>query len=96
MLNERGVKFTYRDTTLAPLSRVELKEVLVKLDMQASDILRPRDAKRSGLCGDESQEELLVLMAENPKLVQRPIAIVGKRAVLGRPPENLLALCPSN
>ena len=31
-------------------------------------------------------------MAENPKLIQRPIGIKGKKAVIGRPVENLLDL----
>jgi arsenate reductase len=31
-------------------------------------------------------------MAENPILIERPIVFYGKRAALGRPPENVLDL----
>ncbi|HBO11397.1 MAG TPA: arsenate reductase (glutaredoxin), partial [Halieaceae bacterium] len=32
--------------------------------------------------------------AAHPKLMERPVAVVGKRAVIGRPPENVLELLP--
>jgi len=54
------------------------------------DVLRARDAKKAGLTGDESDAELLDLMTENPRLVQRPIGILGQKAIIGRPPELLL------
>ncbi|MBD2809675.1 arsenate reductase (glutaredoxin) [Xenorhabdus sp. Vera] len=36
-----------------------------------------------------SQEELLKAMAENPKLIERPIVVAGDKARLGRPPEQV-------
>jgi arsenate reductase-like glutaredoxin family protein len=55
-----------------------------------------RDAKPLGVTGEESDAELLRLMAEHPTLLQRPIGVTGtgkdRRAVVGRPPENLLEL----
>ena len=39
-----------------------------------------------------SDKELINAMVENPKLIERPIVVKQKKAVLGRPPENVLKL----
>ena len=90
MLQENGIAHTYREYTKEPFSRVELEGILGILGVGPRDVLRSRDAKKAGLVGDESDSELLDLMAENPRLVQRPIGIVGEKAIVGRPPELLL------
>lgn len=62
--------------------------------MAPGDLLRVRDRANQelGLTGEESAEELIAAMAEHPTLLQRPIGVVGDRAVVGRPPEALLEL----
>lgn len=62
------------------------------MKMSAREMLRGRDAKKAELTGDETDEELIALMAENPRLLQRPIGVVGDRAVMARPAELLLEL----
>jgi arsenate reductase len=92
LLSEKGIPHTYREYTADPLSEAEIREVLAKLDMGPRDVLRGRDAKKAGLSGDESDDALITLMAANPRLLQRPIGVVGERAVIGRPAEALLEL----
>ena len=89
-MQENGITHTYREYTKEPFSRGELEEILGKLGVGPRDVLRSRDAKKAGLTGDESDSQLLDLMADNPRLVQRPIGIVGQKAIIGRPPELLL------
>lgn len=92
MLNEHGIEHTYREYTKQPLSVAELRSVLTKLGVGPRDVLRKRDATKAGLTGEESDESLIALMAENPRLLQRPIGVVEDRAAVGRPPEALLTL----
>ena len=92
MLEDKGIAFEYREYKNDPLSRKELEDVLKKLGLGPRDVLRTRDANKLGLSGDESDDALLDLMAENPTLLQRPIGVVGNKAALGRPPENLLKI----
>lgn len=96
MLNGRGAEFRYREYTKEPLSEDEIRRVLGLLGATPKDVLRTRDAKKAGLSGDETDDELIAAMAETPGLLQRPIGIVealeGERAVIGRPVENLLSL----
>lgn len=66
-----------------PLTREELVEILVKLNMEAKDIARN---------GCDNNEKCLDLMVKYPSLIQRPIVVKGDRAIIGRPPENVLEL----
>lgn len=92
MLNEHGIEHTYRDYRKDPLDEAEWRDVFAKLGVGPRDVLRKRDAKKEGLTGDESDDELIARMASNNRLVQRPIGVVGERAAVGRPPENLLEI----
>ena len=94
MLKDNGVDFEYRDYMESPLGERELRETLKKLGLKASSVLRKRDPayKRLGLTGTEPEEVLIGHLADNPTLLERPIGVLGSRAVLGRPPEKLLEL----
>ena len=72
-----------------------IKDVLHKLSLKPRDILRTseQDYKDNNLKeGSFSDDELIDYMIKHPKLIERPIVIKGHRAVLGRPPENVLEL----
>ena len=72
-----------------------IKDVLHKLSLKPRDILRTseQDYKDNNLKKDNfSDDDLIDYMIKHPKLIERPIVIKGHRAVLGRPPENVLEL----
>ena len=72
-----------------------IKGVLKKLSLKPRDILRTseQDYKDNNLKEDDfSDDDLIDYMIKHPKLIERPIVIKGQRAVIGRPPENVLEL----
>lgn len=94
MLEKRGIDFRYRDYKKEPLSEAEIRRTARYLGVPLKELLRRRDRafKQLGLTGEESDRRLVQLIAEHPTLLQRPIGVIGDRAVVGRPPERLLEL----
>ena len=74
-----------------PLSADELKKILRSGGLKPIDVVRTREDKYKKLVEgkDLSDEELIRVMAANPEIIQRPLVVRGKRAVLARPVEKL-------
>lgn len=72
----------------------ELREVLKKLGMKPEQLLRKgEDIFKEQYAGKNlSDDEWIQAMVENPVLIERPIVVKGDKAVIGRPPENVLEL----
>ncbi len=80
-----------------PPDAAQLRELLSKLGISARQLLRTGedDYKQLNLADASlSDEQLIAAMAAHPKLIERPILVVGDKAVIGRPPENVLELLP--
>jgi len=78
-----------------PPDTVELKSILTKLGVGIRDILRSNEEEYDefGLEDESLNEEIIFdIVSRHPNLIQRPILIQGERAILGRPPENVLQL----
>ncbi len=78
-----------------PPSQEELADILKKAGLKAMDLVRRKEpiAKELGLgTKDYSDAQLIKLMAEHPILIERPVVIRGRKAVLARPPERIREL----
>ncbi len=75
-------------------TKEELTDLLTKLNLNAADILRKGEpAFKENYKGKTlSNDEWIEAMIAHPKLIERPIVVKGNKAVLGRPPENVLEL----
>jgi len=78
-----------------PLDAETIANLLGKLGISAAQLVRrsEQDFKDNNLGrADITEDELIAAMVKYPKLIERPIVVSGNRAVLGRPPENVLEL----
>lgn len=94
LLQENGVDpeiVLYLDSV--PSSH-ELKSLLLKLDLSPIQLVRKGEKiwKEQFKGKDLSDEEIIEAMIAHPKLIERPIVVKDQKAVLGRPPENVLDL----
>jgi arsenate reductase len=95
LLEERGVDFDRVDYHVEPLSESEIRELVRKTGRPARELFRAREPVYAELRLGEREpddDEAILLMAEHPELMQRPVVVRGDRAVLGRPVERVLEL----
>ena len=79
-----------------PPNPKELKTLLDQLGLTPEAITRTKEPRFAELGLKEKPpktvQEWIQVLSENPVLIERPIVTNGKKAVLGRPPENVKAL----
>lgn len=95
LLEEHGINPVVIEYLKNPPSESELLEIAEMLELDSiHQIIRDKESIYKELDLDDLMldSELIPLMVEYPKLIERPIVIKGKKAVVGRPPENVLAL----
>lgn len=75
-------------------TEVELKELITMLGVKPYSLIRRGEAdfKENFKGKDLSDDEWIAAMVKYPKLIERPIVVKQKKAVLGRPPENVKTL----
>jgi arsenate reductase len=94
LLEERGVAFRERRYLEQPLSRAELEDLRGRLGEPAGAWVRRGEAayREHGLGPESDDAAYFDAMKADPILVERPILVVGPRALVGRPPERALDL----
>lgn len=94
IIKSKGVEPELRLYLTDAPNKKELQEVLKKLSMKPSELVRKKESIFVELYKgkDLSEEDYLQAMLDHPKLIERPIVISGDKAILGRPPENVLDL----
>lgn len=93
LLETHGADFTLRRYLDDPLSLTELQSLAARLKGPIRDLVRSNEDEWKALALDTpSDEQRLQAIAQHPRLLQRPLLDRGDRAIIGRPPEAIMAL----
>lgn len=97
LLQDKGITpdvVLYLET---PPDAKTLQDLLKKLGMQPRELMRHKEPEYKELGLDNtalSDAQLIDAMVQCPKLIERPIVVHGKKAAIGRPPEQVLEILP--
>lgn len=95
LLEDHGITPTVIEYLKTPPDAVTLKTILTKLGITANELMRTKEAlyKELDIANQGlNEEQLISVMIEHPKLIERPIVVNGDKAAIGRPPEQVLAI----
>ncbi|QDT99157.1 arsenate reductase (glutaredoxin) [Gimesia aquarii] len=92
LIEESGNQLQVIEYLKSPPTAEELDSILKKLNREPQELMRKGEKiyRELNLAEQEmSREEAIAVMVEHPTLIERPIVVKGRKAVLGRPPENV-------
>ena len=95
ILVEMGIEPHIIDYLKTPPSMSEIKNLSQKLNKLPLDFIRLKEDEYTLIENNPvelSDDEICQIMSENPKLIERPIVVVGDKAIIGRPPEKVREL----
>jgi arsenate reductase len=93
LLQENGVDVSIIDYLKTPLTVAELESVAQKLGLEPRELMRHSESEYENFANENlTRQELLDAIVKHPRLLERPIAVTETKAVIGRPPENVLSL----
>lgn len=89
LLEASGKEFEVIKYLDNPPTATELSVIVEQLGIEPIDLIRKTEAiwKENYKGKTLTNTEIIKVMSENPKLIERPIVILGKKAVIGRPTE---------
>ncbi|MES0371546.1 MAG: arsenate reductase (glutaredoxin) [Mariprofundaceae bacterium] len=92
LIQEKGIEPDIIEYLTSPPSEAELDQILTLLDKEPSELMRKgEDEYKQHFKGKElSRAEIISLMVQYPKVIERPVVVHGNRAAVGRPPESVL------
>ena len=97
LLMHSGVEPRVVEYLKTPPTAAELKAIVAKLGISPAELVRKsEDVYKSDYAGKTlTDAQWIDAMVRHPVLIERPIVIKGKQAVLGRPPQSVKKLLPA-
>jgi arsenate reductase len=94
LLKEHGIEPRIVEYLKDPPTKEEVKSIIEMLGGNTAALVRTKEPayKNSGLSAKSSADDIARAIAKEPILLERPIVVHGKKAAIGRPPENVLSI----
>ena len=95
ILRDRGIEPSIVEYLKTPRQKDELKKISTSLGFRPKEFVRKNesDFKERNLVNHlEDDDKMIEAMAAYPKIIERPIVVLKDKAVIGRPPDNVLKL----
>ena len=95
LLRARGLQPDIVEYLDSPPTPEQLSAILDQLGLQPRELMRSNESEYRELGLDDpalTRQQLIQAMANNPRLIQRPIVLSEGRAALGRPPQSVLEI----
>lgn len=96
LLTEKGITPVVVLYLENPPDEKTIRSILKKAKLKAPDIIRKGEAEYKTLRSDAppNDPQWLAALVKHPILLERPIAVCGEKAAVGRPPEKILEVLP--
>ncbi len=93
-LEEHNIEFNTVKYLDESLTEKELKDIINILKIKPIELMRTKETiwKEQFANKELSDEEIIRVMVENPKLIERPIVINGNKGVIARPTEKIATI----
>ena len=90
-LESKKINFEVIDYIKNNLSSEQIRNILKKLKLKPIELVRKNEAiwKEKYKARDFTDDQLIKILSNEPKLIERPIIVSEKLAVIGRPAENI-------
>ena len=95
LLRDNNINFTIIEYLKEPISHNELHIICQILAITPIELVRTNDKYFKTLnvnTNSMDNDEIIELLVNHPKILERPIIVKNNDAVIGRPPENVQKL----
>ena len=95
LLHDNNIEPEIVEYLQTPPNHQQLDSILRGLNMEPRELMRKNEEEyKTNNVSDESltRDQLIEIMIANPRLIERPIVIIGDKVAVGRPPEAVLEI----
>ncbi|MES2727130.1 MAG: arsenate reductase (glutaredoxin) [Bacteroidota bacterium] len=94
LLEEKNIDFKFIEYIKTPFTRKELADLIKLIGIKPFDLIRKNEDIFKATYANKklSDSEWIDVMLAHPTLIERPIVVNGKKAIIARPAEKILEI----